>query len=373
MEWTKTEKKQLAIFFAVAFGVPYLMGFPMALVLRAGGDTTTFATAQMFYPAAGVMLALLATRRDDKMLPRLFYGAYLALTGLMLVLSMALSFTGLGPELSGGILTGVLMVGTLLCWILYFADGKARRTVGGLRLTGAGGKGVVTTVLVFLALYLGRYAILILISRLADPTITLAQMGFSTDPVYSLAVLITLPLSFALAFTPFFGEEYGWRAFLQPLLQKRFGAKRGVVLLGVLWGFWHLPLNVFYYSPATWMQSLANQIVLCVCLAAFFGYAQHKTRTVWVPVTLHFLNNNLIAVFAGSTAVISGQVLGWGEVLVSGVLLAILYLPSLASRYWRRPLPCLPLEVPASPAAPDAPVPPQDAGAKQPPLYGPLN
>ena len=43
MEWTRTEKRQLAIFFAVAFGVPYLMGGVMALALRMGGSTSVFA------------------------------------------------------------------------------------------------------------------------------------------------------------------------------------------------------------------------------------------------------------------------------------------------------------------------------------------
>ena len=79
MKWTKTEKRQLAIFFAVAFGVPYLMGVAMALVHSMGGSTAVFANAQMFYPAAGAMLALLVTRRGDKLLPRRFYFGFLAL------------------------------------------------------------------------------------------------------------------------------------------------------------------------------------------------------------------------------------------------------------------------------------------------------
>ena len=362
MRFTATEKRQLAIFFAIAFGVPYLMGIPMAFVARAGADTSGFANAQMFYPAAGAMLALLATRRGDRALPRRFYIGFLALTGVMALTALAAL---LQPQLALLASTLVMMGGSVVCWVLFFWDGTARRTVGGLRLIGAGGRGIVSTVLLFLALYLGRYLILIVLAKLADPTVTLAQMGFSSDPVYSLLVLLSLPLSFFLAFAPFFGEEYGWRAFLQPLLQKRFGPRAGAVLLGVLWGLWHLPLNIFYYSPATWVQSLTNQIALCVCLAAFFGYAQHKTRTVWVPVMLHFLNNNLIAVFAGSADVISNQVLRWADVALSVVLLAALYLPSLASRFWKRPLPCLPLDAPKADAAAAGEV-------KQPPQYGPL-
>lgn len=370
MEWTKTEKRQLAIFFAVAFGVPYLSGAVMALALRMGDSTAVFASTQMFYPAAGAMLALLITRRGDKLLPRRFYTGFLVLTAVMAVISLA---TFMQPGLALALSNYAIILGSVVCLVLYFVDGRARRTAGGLRLVGTGGgKAIVLTLLLFLGLYLGRYALAILLTKLTDPSATLADMGFSTNWLYTVINLAVVPVNFFLVYTPFLGEEYGWRAFLQPLLQKRFGPRRGVVLLGVMWGVWHLPLNVFYYSPETWVQSLANQIALCVCLAVFFGYAQHRTRTVWVPVIMHYLNNNLIAIFAGTTDVIENQVIGWADVAVSVVMLAALYLPSLASRFWKKPLPCLPLDVPAEPAAPAAPA-GAPAEGKQPPLYRPLN
>ena len=38
-----------------------------------------------------------------------------------------------------------------------------------------------------------------------------------------------------------FGEEYGWRGFLQRRLI-RLGKLRGVLLVGVIWGVWHAPI-----------------------------------------------------------------------------------------------------------------------------------
>ncbi|MCS4523181.1 CPBP family intramembrane metalloprotease [Clostridium botulinum] len=46
-----------------------------------------------------------------------------------------------------------------------------------------------------------------------------------------------------------FGEEYGWRYFLQTAFQERLGKRKGIIFLGIIWGIWHLPLNLFYYSP----------------------------------------------------------------------------------------------------------------------------
>ena len=66
-------RKEILIFLAVAFGVPYVMGLPMYLGHSSGADVSVFPLAQMLYPAAGVMLAFLITRRHDPVLPRGFF------------------------------------------------------------------------------------------------------------------------------------------------------------------------------------------------------------------------------------------------------------------------------------------------------------
>jgi membrane protease YdiL (CAAX protease family) len=45
-----------------------------------------------------------------------------------------------------------------------------------------------------------------------------------------MAALIVFPL----------GEEFGWRGFAHPRMVARFGAVRGCLLLGAVWGVWHL-------------------------------------------------------------------------------------------------------------------------------------
>lgn len=59
----------------------------------------------------------------------------------------------------------------------------------------------------------------------------------------SLALLaIYLPVLVLQFFTSAAAEEPGWRDFALPRLQRRFGALPGTVVLGLLWGGWHLPL-----------------------------------------------------------------------------------------------------------------------------------
>ena len=127
-----------------------------------------------------------------------------------------------------------------------------------------------------------------------------------------------------LAFTPFFGEEYGWRYLLQPLMQKKFGNYKGIILAGIIWGIWHLPANMFLYSPETSFKSLVNQIIVCICYGIFFGFVYMKTNNIWLPVLIHYFNNNLIFVLSGSDD-LGGQILTWGNIAVNAISFVIIY------------------------------------------------
>jgi len=134
-----------------------------------------------------------------------------------------------------------------------------------------------------------------------------------------------LPMLFVQFVTTAIAEEPGWRDFALPRLQSRFGAVRGTVVLGLLWGGWHLPLfftewggwpNVSWVSPVEF-------VACCVPLSLVMTWVFNRTRQslpivmvlhasinatyslVWPAVfpTLDIFRDSLITQLIASTAV----------------------------------------------------------------------
>ncbi len=57
-----------------------------------------------------------------------------------------------------------------------------------------------------------------------------------------------LPLILFFIFIPFspLWEEIGWRGFLLPILQSKFHPLVAAVILGLIWGIWHIPMYLVH-------------------------------------------------------------------------------------------------------------------------------
>lgn len=334
-EMTETAKfkKQFLIFLLIAYGVTYVMGILTWYGSTIPVEMSIFPSAQMFYPAAGVMLAYLLTAEKDNLIPKWFYICFLLVTVFMIVLcvlSVAMPEQNIDimgqPVSLWAMLSQYIMIGgSILCWITLLLSGKERRAAYGLRWKRW--KASLFCIFVFLLLYFGRAAVAYTMDGMPE-----VMMGILKDPA-AWAYLLFTPVNFFLAFAAFFGEEYGWRYYLQPLLQKRFGMRKGVLILGVAWGVWHVFLDFFYYTtPDRGLIMLVNQTITCVTLGIFFAWAYLKTNNIWVPVILHFLNNNLALVIANdySVEVLENQQVTWemipAALILNGILFGLFFL-----------------------------------------------
>lgn len=329
-----TNQKIFRIFLAISFGMPVILGILLGIAYYGGKDVNAFPLAWMYLPASAVMIASFATGRKEKDEngeevgpPKVFFGTFLAFAAALVACAVLSAWL---PGNMAYMAANFLMIfSSLVCLVELLCMKKQRRKAWGLSLTKCWKKsllGVVTFALLYLllsALSIGAVWLL-----------TGSAQGYELSPYWAVNVIVGLPLNFVLSFTAFLGEEYGWRYFLQQELIDRLGKRKGVILLGLLWGIWHLPLNLFYYSPQTSLQSILVQLAGCVGMGIFFGWVYLRTRNVWAVTATHFLNNNLgVTLFAVSAA---GVTVGWGDALLSIALYLIVYLPFLLTKEYRK-------------------------------------
>lgn len=95
------------------------------------------------------------------------------------------------------------------------------------------------------------------------------------------------------------GEELGWRGFAQPALERSRGVVGAAVIVGILWGFWHLPL---FYMDGTPQRTVPFGAFL-VFTAAFSVVAArlgHRSGgSVLLATVFHGTFNTVTVVAAG--------------------------------------------------------------------------
>jgi|SRR5215472_7622358 len=135
----------------------------------------------------------------------------------------------------------------------------------------------------------------------------------------ALYLVISLPLAF--------GEELGWRGYAQNRLIRQFGLLKGLLLLGLLWGFWHSPIlyamGEYPQRPilGAFVMTPIDNIMAVVPMAWFYL----RSRNIWVPTFLHAFADILWGfsdlLFPKSHEVQSWAILQAVQLIVSIVLL----------------------------------------------------
>lgn len=155
-------------------------------------------------------------------------------------------------------------------------------------------------------------------------------------------ILTAMFLNIFFGFILFFGEEFGWRYFLQPRLQKLYGKRYGVIILGLIWGIWHLPLCMTLYSPKTPIYCIVSHLAGCASLGVFLGYAYMKSENLWAPILIHLVNN-CIAIISNGGSYESEFTL---ETLLVGIVVnAIFFLPFLFAKEYKKNDETAPLDI----------------------------
>ncbi len=124
---------------------------------------------------------------------------------------------------------------------------------------------------------------------------------FCTDNADKRAATILLQLGVSvIIFFPAFGEEWGWRGYLMPKLEKVMGRPASIIVGGIIWGLWHAPLTISGHNFGTDYKfypylGIALMCLMCVLMNAFLTFITEKTKSIYPASLCHMVNNNLSA------------------------------------------------------------------------------
>ena len=135
-------------------------------------------------------------------------------------------------------------------------------------------------------------------------------IDFSTVLAYKIfgssANLVILILPYLLFDAVTNGEEMGWRGYVLPRLQAKHSALASSLILGVIWGLWHLPT---FMAPGT-TGSFALVVVDTVAKAVFLTWLYNNAQGSLLLTTLAHASWNTAGMFLPMANTVSGENIG---------------------------------------------------------------
>jgi membrane protease YdiL (CAAX protease family) len=154
-------------------------------------------------------------------------------------------------------------------------------------------------------------------------------------PSLILSVLLGLKTFVSPAFAPnfflmglLFGvpagvfEEIGWTGYAFPKMSRRFGGLTASILLGLLWGLWHLPV-IDYLGTATphgayWFRYFLAFTAAMTAMRVLIGWIYINTESVLLAQLMHISSTGSLVIFSPPRAT-AGQETLWYLVYAIGL------------------------------------------------------
>ena len=107
-----------------------------------------------------------------------------------------------------------------------------------------------------------------------------------------LTILASAPL---LAFNTF-GEEFGWRGYMNQKMEPLLGTTGTVIAGGIIWGLWHAELTVAGHNFGTEYAGYPYLGIICMCVyctftGIFLMWLTKKTNSIYPAAIFHAMNN----------------------------------------------------------------------------------
>lgn len=101
--------------------------------------------------------------------------------------------------------------------------------------------------------------------------------------------ILMAPVFFFMYFIAATGEELGWSGYAIDLMQKRWGALKASIILGLVWGIVHIIGDVQAHHPAKW---ILWQRLYSVALRILIVWIYNNSgKSVFAAILVHTMDN----------------------------------------------------------------------------------
>jgi membrane protease YdiL (CAAX protease family) len=343
----KVNWNQVGIFIGLTFGLTWLLDLFLYLKGGLSNPAVTLALQfQMLLPAFSAILLGMFFFKDSPIhiqnnhSKAKWFTWYFLFFTLLYAAAVILAF--LRPELLQTLSTVMLipsLIGLVLVIVLRAVGGKDSFAGVGM---GGGKPGLWVLFGLGIVALAGLQTFLSWLFKMGTPvdlSSLYAQAAVSgmTPPILMVVLAAqTIILGPFLGLLVTFGEEYGWRGYLQSALTG-LGRVRGVTLVGIIWGIWHWPViwMGYNYPGHPYLGSLL-MVLLSIGLAFLLGYAVLKARGIWIAAFLHALVNQSFGFFMGVIYAPADSAYSFGIGLPGLIVVALLVVLILRDPVWKQ-------------------------------------
>jgi membrane protease YdiL (CAAX protease family) len=154
-----------------------------------------------------------------------------------------------------------------------------------------------------------RWLVIIVILPIALSLVSLL-IGMLSNEMKLLEMHPKLPAAYFLRFLLYmivftgFWEEPGWRGFALPRLQKYYNAETSSWILGMLWGAWHIPVNIYLNweaGPTVIIPLIVGLLLGTVGWTIVNTWVYNNTQSLLLMIILHGWTNTVQSYLVLST------------------------------------------------------------------------
>ena len=154
--------------------------------------------------------------------------------------------------------------------------------------------------------------------------ITVLILRLFNQPVaweYGLPPAMIVPIGLLIWLLGALPEEYGWRGYALPRLLEKYSLLVASLVLGLIWGLWHLPLH-FISGTTQFVIPVWEYILQTVLLSVIYTWLFRGTKgSILIAGIFHAIGNLTGAVFPYWTTE-AGRWISFGLLLVPAALIA---------------------------------------------------